>query len=84
MDAYVPRSLIGEVLTSRALSLVRGRDGRDPDAALVGGIRELVGVAADLGLTDLAGRLGKLANIASQGHCRDLERAALVCLSEVK
>ena len=82
-NRYIPDNLVAECISQRALSLCRNTDGRDPGQAVLSGLAELAGVAQDLALVSLAGRLGKLLMIAQGGHCRDLERAALVVLTDV-
>ena len=80
---YIPDSLVAECISQRALVLVRGVDGRDPGPAMLSGLAELAGVAEDLALLTLADRLAKLIRIVEGQHCRDIERAALICLTEV-
>ena len=80
---YLPDNLVAECISHRALALCRNIDGRDPGQGVLSALAELAGVAEDLALLTLAGRLKKLILIAQGGHCKDLERAALVSLTEI-
>ena len=82
-NRYIPDNLVAECISHRALALVENTDGRNPSPGMLAARAELAGVADDWALLTLSDRLGKLLMIAQGGHCRDIERACLVCLTEV-